>query len=276
MASFFKRAFDFFASRRPVFPQPILYCIMACVITIVSGFERCCCGRPQHRTTCPVQGSTDYRDLLYLLACMGRESVPGHLILRGASPTESWGQAEHPSARWIFPLPQFITDRKVLKDMIEILLRERILHSGGWENVIDSNSPTWASRNLTFNTDSQTAILANLRQRRLALDKWSFLAFKLILHSFPHPADPLYVQHILMARLPLMRSGSLGMALASILSSWISSRVRSLRKFSVHGRSRGWLMSSSSRPCSEMSYPAESWFLQRKSSQYLDLHVLST
>ncbi|KAH8910570.1 hypothetical protein BR93DRAFT_275098 [Coniochaeta sp. PMI_546] len=83
---------------------------------------RCCCGRLYHRR-CPVKAHPQYRDFLYLLACVGQEPIPGHLIFRGAFPTPLWNQERNSKGDWIFPLPDFITNSTMLEKMLPVSVR---------------------------------------------------------------------------------------------------------------------------------------------------------
>jgi len=156
---------------------------------------RCCCGRPSHRSRCPARIRPYFRDFLCLLACVGEEPIPGHLIFRGAFPTPSDQADDESKSGWVFSLPHFITDSAVLEQMLTYLLEGNILYSTAWEDVIDRNAPSWASRNLTFHADSHASILESLRSRQPIFNGtyefWRHQAIKLTFHSFPYPSDPL-------------------------------------------------------------------------------------
>jgi hypothetical protein len=170
----------------------------------VSGF-RCYCGRHyghrpvlrRHQHGCPAARKNHCRDLLCLLSCLSRESIPGHILFRAAFPTKWWNKSGGSDSYRAFPLPGFVTDFVALNSTITSLVEGRtpVLYLAAWAEAVDPSGPSWASRNLTFHADAQAFILRNLSSEqsmfRGSYEFWRFEAMKLVFHSFPYPSDPL-------------------------------------------------------------------------------------
>ncbi len=160
------------------------------------GDPWCCFGKPLHPPMeCPLNPRGDHRDLICLIACLGVEPIPGSMIFRGASPTQT--SILGSDGDWIYELPEYVTKPGSLESMIALLIQTRILYSTAWAAKVDDNAPEWVSRDVAFYSDSQMVLLETLRRcppiDTSPFSYWRELAIRLIFHSFPYPSDPLYV-----------------------------------------------------------------------------------